>query len=77
MNISLIIDFKYFQLAPLILEIYILAPELWKNYSLVLVSFWKELGMVYGWNFGMVIYLHFDPVLVSLHFGFCFEKLSF
>jgi hypothetical protein len=33
MNLSLIIDLKYFQFGPLILGIYILVPKLYKNYS--------------------------------------------
>jgi len=38
-NLSLIIDLKYFQFDPLILGIYILVPKLYKNYSLVPGSF--------------------------------------
>jgi len=47
-NLSLIIDLEYFQFGPSILGIYILVPELLKNYSLVPVSFWTELRMFYG-----------------------------
>jgi hypothetical protein len=39
MNLSLIIDLEYFQFGPSILGIYILVPELYKNYSSVPSSF--------------------------------------
>jgi hypothetical protein len=39
MNLSMIIDFEYFQFGPSILVIYILVPELYENYSLVPDSF--------------------------------------
>jgi len=48
MNLSLMIDLEYFQFGPLILGIYILVPELLKNYNLVPCLFWTELWMVYG-----------------------------
>jgi len=66
------------QFGPSILGIYILVPELYKNYNYVPGSLWTELRMVYGRNFSMVMYLHFGPpILVKLHFGPYFEKLSF
>jgi hypothetical protein len=78
MNHSLIIHLEYFQFGPSILGIYILVPKLYKNYSSVPSSFYIELRMVYWWNFSMVMYLQFGPlILVKLRFGPCFGKLSF
>jgi hypothetical protein len=48
MNLDLIIHLEYIQFGPSILGIYILVPELLKFFSLLLVSFWTELRMVYG-----------------------------
>jgi hypothetical protein len=51
MNLGLIIDLCNFQFSPSILDIYSLAPKLWKITIWSLehkLRFWKELRMDYG-----------------------------